>query len=488
MIGRPILLGVFLQERGWESWPVFSLHFNRTAVELARETGVAQLARVTVPRSTFQRWLAGGSRPRRDAAMILERLLGYPCDALFSSAPGPVAVGSRAMGTVLEQTWPTSRLWTSGADTGVWELSGRLAWDGTTAAVAFQSATAEGQLVELGEAGVLESFLRPVRRGFVVGSDQEAGRLFLADASAHRAPGGARGGAALRVPEAYELDDLTYGLVWSVVQLDDALLADDRTLYEAEPTFEAHLGIPRSAPSRLGLEELSAAGRQWAGSAFCARYIQRQIEGESGLPVFWTREQSGEECAPWLVFRHKIDYLASLSARFAGAGAPLCRVFCLPEASVSACPRYERILLFLTLALMELHGVRVQVVTEPMYAAVDGFVLVPGERAVVATWVRTDAVWQAYTTSERAAVRQLEEPFRHAVRDGIIEGADPAGRLRAAADYLALDWSWLLQRCEALGEAGVGGVVRPRSRLLTLSALDRVLRYVGSLSRAAVLS
>ncbi|MFD4830638.1 hypothetical protein ACFWPV_12410 [Streptomyces uncialis] len=106
----------------------------------------------------------------------------------------------------------------------------------------------------------------------------------------------------------------------------------------------------------------------------------------------------------------------------------------------------------------------------------------------MATWVRTDAVWQTYTTSERSAVRQLEEPFRNAMSAGIITGPDPAGRLRAAAEYLALDWSWLLRRCEALGEAGVGGMVRPRSRLLTLSALDRVLRYVGGLSRMVVVS
>ncbi|MFJ4773994.1 transcriptional regulator, XRE family protein [Streptomyces uncialis] len=488
MIGRPILLGVLLQERGWESWPVFSLHFNRTAVALAREADVPRLAGVTVPRSTFQRWLTNGSRPRRDAAMILERLLGHPCDALFSPVPVPVGTGSRAVGAALEQAWSTSRLWTTGADAGVWELSGRLAWDGTTAAVSFQSATRAGQLMDFGTVASMESFLRPVRRGFVVGGDQESGRLYLADASAHRVFEGVRGGAALRVPAAYELDDLTYGLVWSVVQLDDALLADDRTLHEAEPILDAHLAIPRSAPSRLGLDDLSAAGRQWAGSAFCARYIKRQIERESRLPVFWTRERSGEECAPWLVFRHKIDYLTSLSARFADADAPLCRVFCLPEAAVSACPRYERVLLFLALALMEMLGVRVQVITDPAYAAVDGFVLVPGELAVVATWVRTDAVWQAYTTSERSAVRQLEEPFRNAMSAGIITGPDPAGRLRLVAEYMALDWPWLLRRCEALGDAGVGGMVRPRSRLLTLSALDRVLRYVGRLSRTVVVS
>ncbi|WP_025616837.1 hypothetical protein [Salinispora cortesiana] len=51
-------------------------------------------------------------------------------------------------------------------------------------------------------------------------------------------------------------------------------------------------------------------------------------------PVFWTREQYGEEATTWLLFRHKIDYLHATSERFTTPTVPAARVFCIPETAV----------------------------------------------------------------------------------------------------------------------------------------------------------
>ncbi|MEU3171827.1 hypothetical protein [Streptomyces sp. NPDC007000] len=71
--------------------------------------------------------------------------------------------------------------------------------------------------------------------------------------------------------------------------------------------------------------------------------------------------------------------------------------------------------------------------------------------------------------------------FADAQGADVLVGEDPASRLRALADYLGLDWHWLTARCHALGEYGVAGLVRPRSRLLTVEALDETLLFLGKL-------
>ncbi|MFF4934544.1 hypothetical protein ACFY2H_37545 [Streptomyces griseofuscus] len=71
--------------------------------------------------------------------------------------------------------------------------------------------------------------------------------------------------------------------------------------------------------------------------------------------------------------------------------------------------------------------------------------------------------------------------FADAQRADVIVGEDPASRLRSLAEYLGLDWNWVTARCHALGEHGVAGLVRPRSRLLTVEALDETLLFLGKL-------
>ncbi|MCZ0984454.1 hypothetical protein O1L60_47720 [Streptomyces diastatochromogenes] len=59
---------------------------------------------------------------------------------------------------------------------------------------------------------------------------------------------------------------------------------------------------------------------------------------------------------------------------------------------------YERILLLLTVAMMEMHRIKVWITSDPAYAQTEGFVLAR-DRAILANWVREDSVWRVATTS-----------------------------------------------------------------------------------------
>lgn len=497
-MARPTLFRLLLQERRWDTWAVFCPHFEAQARALAEETGTPKLAHVTVGRKTFDRWFSGSwyGRPWKDAGRILEALLGFPASELFSPAPDVMSArmalhdrGGVQASLAISRRWPTSRLFLSTADdvADSWELLGREVLDGTTAAVQFLSAsrTGEGVTVQPTHAASLAGFLRPARRGLLVAVDEshdDDPRLYIIDATnARRLSGPAVGDGTLALPAAYALDDITYGILWSLVQLDDGLLADDQTLDAEQQVLDTYLSLPRSAVSELAQPTLTSVGARWLGSAFCALHIQRRLDGAAEPPVFWTREQTGEEAALWLFFRHKIAYLEDLAARFDGAASPLSRVFCIPEAEVARTSRYERILLFLAIALMEMLGIHIRVTTRPEYGSVDGFALVPGQRAVVANWVRTEALWQVDTTTSRSDLRAYWEAFTDASDHSVMAGSEPETRLRLLADYLGLDWPWLIARCRDLGDCGVAGIIRPRSRLISVDALDAVLRFLGSL-------
>jgi hypothetical protein len=107
---------------------------------------------------------------------------------------------------------------------------------------------------------------------------------------------------------------------------------------------------------------------------------------------------------------------------------------------------------------------------------------VPGNRAVVANWVRTEAVWSADTTARRPDLRRFQDYLGEAGDDSLLPGADRETRLRTLAEYLRIDWGQTIRRCRELGENGVSGLIRPRSRLLTISALDEVLHFLGTLA------
>lgn len=489
------LFSLLLKDRNLLGWEAFCVHFAAIGRKLALETGIHRLATASVGRTTFDRWSSGTwtGRPRGEAAQILERMLGHTVEELFSLAPDASAptAALESGAARISSRWATSTvLLPAGGPAGIWEITGRQRLDGTSAAVHLLPVIRRGEEAEardLSQDGLrdLERFLRPARRGFLLGVEdgQDDVNVYIRDAVVARRPAfpGPPGTAALSIPSAYLLDDLSYGILWALTQLDDGLLADDQALDAEQHLLDTYLSLPRSAPSQL-LVDLSTVGSSWMGSAFCARHIQQELADAKEVPIFWTREQTGEEAACWLFFRHKLDYLQALD-RFHGTAAQTVRVFCLPEAEMTRSERYERVLLLLAIALMERCGVRVRVVPQTEYSEVDGVALVPGQRAVVANWVRVPggALWAAGSTSTRGKLRSYATVFADAQGADILVGEDPASRLRSLADYLGLNWSWLTARCHALGECGVAGLVRPRSRLLTVEALDETLLFLGML-------
>ena len=77
-----------------------------------------------------------------------------------------------------------------------------------------------------------------------------------------------------------------------------------------------------------------------------------------------------------------------------------------------------------------------KVCTEQEYADVDGFVLAPGRRAIVATWVRGDSIWHVDTTDRRGTLAEF-------------------------------------------AREGCSGLVRPRSRLLGVAGVDAACTRAG---------
>jgi hypothetical protein len=156
------------------------------------------------------------------------------------------------------------------------------------------------------------------------------------------------------------------------------------------------------------------------------------------------------------------------------------RTFCLPSAqSETTVP--DRILLMLAAALMEAEGVRVQVCVEPAYTAVEGFVLTPGYRVVVANWLRGEQAWHVDVMADRPAVSAHADVVGYGRTRSVIASVSPAGRLRRLADHLGLDWAWLCRRAAELGAAGVDGLVAPRSRLLSAKGVEVALRFLATM-------
>lgn len=177
-----------------------------------------------------------------------------------------------------------------------------------------------------------DQFMAAPDRGMLIGIDDQAhtaARLFGADLrEAQRKIAQSRGvPSAVVIPRAYELDDLTYGIIWALISLDDALLADDHALDQRQRELRAYEQLPHSTVGRQAAAGLTSAARMWLGSSFCARHILRNLASPEYVPLFWTREQSGEEACAWLLFRHKYSYLKRISGQFAGTVGSLIRSF-----------------------------------------------------------------------------------------------------------------------------------------------------------------
>jgi hypothetical protein len=191
--------------------------------------------------------------------------------------------------------------------------------------------------------------------------------------------------------------------LWAVANLDQALLNDDGLLATLQQQLAAYDALPQSSAGRDQSADLTTVSQMWLGSDFCARHILRHLAEGSTCPAFWTREQHGEEASTWLLFAHKFHYLQAVTDRF--GATVLSRAFCIPTDAVAGSPRPERILMMLSAALMESFAIRVEVCADPEYAAVEGFVLEPTRRAILANWVSADGIWHVDVTADRPAIR-----------------------------------------------------------------------------------
>lgn len=324
-------------------------------------------------------------------------------------------------------------------------------------------------------------FLHRPERGLLIGAvpDGEGSRYFLLDGRTARSHLAEEAhGYRATAPTAYELDDLTYGILWAVSNYDDALQADDQALHETRNDLAQYARLSSSAVSREAAPGLNPVAHMWLGSDFCARHILKALPELPALPAFWTREQRGEEASAWLVFDHKYPYLRETTR---AVGAATTRAFCVPERVVRASPQHERILLFLAVALMESMGIHAQFTDEHAYEQVEGFVVAPQREAIIANWVRGDGMWHVDVTGRTSTVREFSNVAQDVSAHSIIEAPHAGGRLRALAHYLDLPWAWLIQRCAELGRYGTSGLIQSRSRLVSPDGLDAALSYVGAL-------
>jgi transcriptional regulator with XRE-family HTH domain len=423
-------------------------------------------------------------------------LLGQtPLDVATTVADGSVQTARHTMGSedpfgfaeYAATNWPDLRLSRPVPDYGVdWNamLPGGRSMLGSRTSLQLHAARIERgrALLSMPDRSRVTEFLRRPERSTLVGvaDDGEQSRYYVLDgryarnhlthgASSHELP----------APAAYELDDLTYGILWAVGNYDDALQADDQALEETRSDLRAYERLSASAVSREAAPGLNSVAHMWLGSEFCARHILKGLAELPVLPSFWTREQRGEEASAWLLFDHKYPYLRSTTETLGGSATT--RAFCLPEHVVRASPRYERILLFLAVALMESLGIQAKVTTDPAHEEVEGFVIAPNHEAIIANWVRSDGVWHVDVTGRSSTVREFTAVADDVGAHSEIDSPTAAGRLRALAHYLDLPWSWLVGRCGEFGRYGTSGLIESRSRLVSATGLDAACTYVGAL-------
>ncbi|WP_432197057.1 helix-turn-helix domain-containing protein [Streptomyces sp. bgisy027] len=407
--------------------------------------------------------------------------LPVPAAAAVSPAEDPFGFARTA-----SESWSGLRLSRPVPDFGVdWQalLPGGRSMLGSQLSLQVHPARIEGSrvIVSLPDQRRAEEFLSRPHRSLLVGAVSTEGisRFFALDGRAARGKLARNGGVyEVTAPAAYELDDLTYGILWAVSNYDDALQADDQALSETRSDLKAYERLSSSAVSREAAPGLNGVAQMWLGSDFCARHILKALPELPALPAFWTREQRGEEASAWLIFDHKYPYLRETTKSL---GSTSTRAFCIPEEVVYSSPRYERILLFLAVALMESLGIHAQFTSDPAYEAVEGFVVAPDKEAVIANWVRGDGMWHVDVTARSSVVREFTIAARDVDADSLTAAPTAAGRLRALAQYLDLPWSWLIQRCGQLGRYGSSGLIQSRSRLVSASGIDAACAYVASL-------
>jgi transcriptional regulator with XRE-family HTH domain len=318
---------------------------------------------------------------------------------------------------------------------------------------------------------LVESLRRADRRSLVVAVDRDR-KYYVSDGRRFAGRADRRTGPQ-PVPSANVIDDLTVGIIWAITNTDIALLADDAQLDRYQARL-AHYEERSGSEAMLSeVPSLNAVSSRWLGSRFCARHITRHLELLTGAPLFWTREQRGEEAASWLIWSHKYEYLRRTSRWFVG----MRRGFCVPESEVAASPRYERVLLLLAMALMEAFGIRVEVSSESELGCIEGFVV--ADEAIVADWLRASGLWYVDVGAPPSRQSSYRDIAGHLAAESVTDRATPVGRLEAIAEYLNVPWGWFRMRCEELAAAGVDDIAHPRSRLLSTRGLNTAIRYVA---------
>ncbi|WP_449352720.1 helix-turn-helix domain-containing protein [Streptomyces shaanxiensis] len=407
--------------------------------------------------------------------------LPAPAAAVVSPPEDPFGFAKTA-----SESWSGLRLSRPAPDFGVdWQalMPGGRSMLGSQLSLQVHPARIEGSrvIVSIADQRRVEEFLSRPHRSLLVGAVSTEGisKFYVLDGRKARGKLACNGGVyEVAAPAAYELDDLTYGILWAVSNYDDALQADDQALSETRSDLKAYERLSSSAVSREAAPGLNGVAHMWLGSDFCARHILKALPELPELPAFWTREQRGEEASAWLIFDHKYPYLRETTRAL---GSTSTRAFCIPEEVVRSSPRYERILLFLAVALMESLGIHAQFTSDPAYEAVEGFVVAPDKEAVIANWVRGDGMWHVDVTARASVVREFTIAARDVDADSITAAPTAAGRLRALAQYLDLPWSWLIHRCGQLARYGSSGLIQSRSRLVSAAGVDAACAYVASL-------
>lgn len=280
-----------------------------------------------------------------------------------------------------------------------------------------------------------------------------------------------------QIPHAFVLDDFTFGIAWAICGLDASLLGDDAAFAAA---WQQHF---RAAESSVRTKLFTAPGdlspltALCLGSHVCAQHILREMKAQAETPLFWTKEQTGEQACMWLLVKHKFDYLKRLNRAY--RSNPTVRVFCLPRAVVETQTVWQRVLLLLTAGLMESFRIQVVVCPVPSYSQLKGFVLDKGNRAVVADFVRLDRTCVTDVTDRRSTLRELNDAIRFAEDNSAIKANAPSSRLERLADYLSLDWGWLRRRSSAVTDVGLQSFLKPKSRQLSLDGLVTACRFIA---------
>lgn len=177
---------------------------------------------------------------------------------------------------------------------------------------------------------LVQSLTRPDRRSLVVAVDDE-GKYYVSDGRRFAGRAARRTGSQ-PLPSANVLDDLTVGIIWAITNTDLAVLADDAQLATCQAQLAHYEERPASEAMLDEVPGLNAVSSRWLGSRFCARHITRHLDRLSDAPLFWTREQRGEEAASWLIWSHKYEYLRRTSRWFGG----MRRGFCIPQTEVAS--------------------------------------------------------------------------------------------------------------------------------------------------------